>query len=204
MSTPPPWQGKYDYYEPLTKIVNLFHPNIIGLQGGEVLIQKKALDWIKEINGLYPNIKFGLVTNGNVNLDMVEEVERLFDNIVVSIVGFEPETYERIMGMDFYKTVNFCTALAKKKRVKLILKYLTTPLNIHTTNLFLEWAINLNPVVVLIEDANTMQYINANTSDKFWEKIFNRTAEKIKKVLRENRNRLAENNIEVRLSTAYL
>ena len=42
---------------------------------------------------------------------MVETTENLFDGLVVTIVGFQTETYKRIMGMNIEKT---------EKRLRLI------------------------------------------------------------------------------------
>lgn len=196
----PEWEGEYDYYDSLTKIMKLFNPDKLWVQGGEVLIQRKSLEWLESQKKLKPGIIIGIVTNGNVSTDMVNRIEGLFSTVYVSILGFQKETYERTMGMDFKKMTDLVEELARRKKVSLILKYLITPINIHEANVFLDWAINLCPSTVLFIDAKTSSYINSNTNDKFWMKICDRTGQKIKKTLIERKNRLLENEVVVRFS----
>lgn len=96
----PSWKGKYDYYDALTAIFNLLSPRQLVVQGGEVLIQKKTMAWLETIKNKSPETSIGLVTNGNVSLAIVPAVESIFDSVAISMVGFQPETYNRIMGMD--------------------------------------------------------------------------------------------------------
>lgn len=197
----PAWKGIYDYYDSLTKVIDLLRPNEILVQGGEVLVQKKSLDWLEQIKDIYPTLNISLVTNGNANLNMLNRVEKIFNELKISFMAFESETYERIMGMSFEKTITFVEELARRKKVKLILKYLITPLSIHETNLFLEWAIDLNPFYTFIEDADTLRYINTHTKDKFWKKISERTGEKVKTILFNNKNKLLKSTMTVQFST---
>jgi len=200
----PSWKGKYDYYESCTKIIDLLKPKELLLQGGEVLVQKKSLEWVAEVKHNHPDIVISLVTNANADLSMVETVENLFDKLYVSIVGFQAETYKRIMGMDFEKTVKFVEELSKRKKIKLVLKYLTTPLNIHEANLFLKWAINLEPALIYFDDADTLNHIKYNAPFDFWNKIIKRTANEIKMLLISNKDKLNQKNIAIQFRPNYL
>ena len=91
-------------------------------------------------------------------------------------------------------------SLAKRKKIQLRLKYLTTPINIHEANLFLEWAIILSPELIFFEDANTPGHIQYNAPFDFWGKIFRRNGEEIKLVLLQNKNKLFDDNITVQFS----
>lgn len=186
----PSWHGKYDLYEPLAKFIDSCHPEHILVQGGELLIQKESLKWLYDIKDKYPALKISLVTNGNVDLNLVKTVEDLFDWVAISIVGFEPETYKKIMGLDMSKTVAFAEKLTKSDKIKVCLKYLITPLNLHESNLFLRWAIKMAPERISICDANTPIYINDATEDKFWSKIIKRTSQDIKSELISSRTYL--------------
>lgn len=187
----PSWHGEYDYYDSLTQIINEFSPRQILVQGGEVLIQKETLGWIEKLRSIYPHLQIIISTNGNMNLNLIDKVEELFYGVNVSFVGFQPLTYATVMGMDVNKAVRFSEELAKRRKVRLILKYLTTPLTIHEFSLFLDWAINLNPAEILVDDANTFTYVNIYTGDNFWEKIFTRTREELRAVLIKNRDILS-------------
>ena len=178
----PSWHGKYDNYESLAKFIDLCRPENLMVQGGEVLIQKESIKWLYGLKSRYPELKIILVTNGNVSLDMLEMLENLFSAVTISIVGFEPETYKKIMGLDINKTIAFAEELIKRNKTKTWLKYLTTPLNLHETNLFLKWAIKAAPERIVIADADTRRYIN-DTKDMFWSKIIERTSHDIKSEL---------------------
>lgn len=200
----PSWQGHYDYYDALTQIVHHCRPGAILSQGGEVLVQKKTLEWLTDIKKKYPLIKQSLVTNGNFNPDMVETVERLFDSLNISIVGFQPETYKKIMGMEMAKVLTFSETLIQRKKVGVQLKYLTTPLNFHETSLFLNWAIKVKPQKICISDANSRQYIFLNTRDRYWQKIIDRTSVQLKQILVDKRELLTQNKLEVLFDTKCL
>jgi MoaA/NifB/PqqE/SkfB family radical SAM enzyme len=200
----PHWQGHYEYYNACTNLIDRLQPKEILVQGGEVLIQKKSLTWLSEVKEKHPNINISLVTNGNVDLDMLETVERLFHSVFISIVGFQPETYERIMGMHLEKTVRFAEELAKRNTITLNLKYLITPLNVHEVNVFLEWAIEVNPASVLFFDASTFQYINPDAPFGFWDKIFERTGQKIREVLLTHRERLLHQDMTISFTNECL
>ncbi len=190
----PSWHGEYDYYDSLTQIINEFSPRQILVQGGEVLIQKETLEWIEKLRSTYPHLQIIVSTNGNVDLSLIDKVEELFYGVNVSFVGFQPLTYATVMGMDINKAVRFSEELAKRRKVRLVLKYLTTPVTIHEFSLFLDWAINLNPAEILVDDANTFTYVNIYTSDNFWEKIFERTKKEVREVLINNKDKLSQGN----------
>lgn len=178
----PSWSGHYDYYNSLSRLIEACRPKNLLVQGGEVLIQKKTLKWLYGVRERYPSLKISLVTNGCVSLDLIETVEDLFEVVTVSMVGFEPETYRKIMGLDMHKTIAFAEKLARRNRIRVWLKYLVTPLNLHETNLFLKWAIEEAPERISVCDANTATYIK-ETEDRFWQKIIERTSSDIKSEL---------------------
>ncbi|OHD15973.1 MAG: hypothetical protein A2086_11115 [Spirochaetes bacterium GWD1_27_9] len=199
----PSYNANYDYYDKLTFLIEQFHPKEITVQGGEILVQKKSLEWIEYVKKNY-NINFTIVTNASVNIDILEKVESLFSLIKVSFVGFQPETYKRIMGLDFNKTLNFVEELNRRKIVRLSLKYLVTPLNIHEANLFLDWAINIKPNDLIFFESSSMEYINFITSDNYWDKICERTGNEIKKILLKNKDIIKENSLKIMFSNDIL
>ncbi len=199
----PEWKGKYDYYDALTKIVEFSKPEEILVQGGEILIQKDSLNWIEQIKEKYPEIKFSIVSNGNVGLDLADRVEKIFDRITFSVVGFQNETYKTIMGLDLDKTKAFAQEL-DKRNIRIFLKYLVGPSNIHEAGLFLEWGASLNPEKIVFADSNVEGYINYNTFDDYWRKIFVRSASDLKSKIVENKGKIIDKNIKVGFDTQTL
>jgi tetratricopeptide (TPR) repeat protein len=189
----PSWRGSYDYYDSLTKLVDLCKPYRIAVQGGEVLVQMKSLEWLSKIKQKYSDVKLHIVTNGNVDLEKVELVEKLFSTMTISIVGFETETYKKIMGMDLEKTIRFAETLIHRSTVEVSLKYLVTPLNFHQAGLFIKWGVNIKAPSLQLVDANILSYINLNTFDNFWLKIFERTSQDIKAIVINNKQIIREN-----------
>lgn len=179
----PSWHGNYNYYDNIeTLILNLGEIEKIGFQGGEVLIQKKSLEFIESLRKKHlKNTLFHLITNGNVDTVSVKQVEMLFNSVTISIVGFQKETYKKIMGLDIDKTISFAEALIKRDVVEVSLKYLITPSNIHETNLFLNWALKQAPStsIQIVEIGLYDNYINTKTSDEYWNKILDRTTKDI-------------------------
>ncbi|MBF0537005.1 MAG: hypothetical protein HQL03_01995 [Nitrospirae bacterium] len=198
----PAWSGTYDYYSLLNRIIEHYAPKEVKLQGGEVPRQKRSMEWVNEAYQRYPDVTFSLITNSNYDLDMVDTIDRLFKKVFVStIVGFQPETYRKITGLDLNKTLRFAQEIVDRKRSKdttiwprSTLAYLTTPIGFHEVNLFLRWAIALRPDKIHIYDSDLQQYINRNTSDDFWKKIFATTAKTFKTDLLALKPTLMEGN----------
>jgi len=195
----PEWHGNYEQYDAIGGLIESCSPAGILVQGGEVLIQKKTIEWIADLKARHPALKISLVTNGNVDLNMIEKVREIFDSVTVSIVGFEPETYRKIMGMELAKTRAFAEALVRTTEVEVTLKYLTTPINIHETSVFLEWALGLAPGSVVIEDAGSLNYIIPDTSDRYWDKIVERTLRDVESVLARNKDSMLQRATKVAL-----
>jgi len=134
----PSSHSPYLYYGELDRLIETLPAiNHLVVQGGEVLIQKKTMDWLRALSLRRPEIPLALITNGNVEADTVPFVESLFFNVLVSVYGFQDETYRRITRMELEKTLRFAGDLVKRKRTTVHLKYLVTPLNLHELPLFL-------------------------------------------------------------------
>lgn len=180
----PGWRGEYDLYADLRKLVAACQPSIeLLVQGGEVLVQKESIKWLEEIRKEFPAIRIALVTNGSFGPEMADTVEDLFYRTTVSMVGFQPETYERIMGLRVERTKKFSERLIRGGKTKVFLKYLTTPINLHEVSLFLQWAIDAGPRMVQVIDSGLEQYIERETFDRYWDKILERTGRQTRRLL---------------------
>ena len=74
----PGWSGTYDLYPQLTALIREQDPEGIVMQGGEVLVQKRSMDWIRSVREEFPQKKLHLVTNGCAPASLAPEVARLF------------------------------------------------------------------------------------------------------------------------------
>jgi len=190
----------YKYYPALTKMIDLLKPKLIVVQGGEVLIQKDALEWVAQIRDRHPEMAISLITNGNRSLDMVEVVERLFDEVTVSTYGFEPATYERVSEMKLEKVVRFCDELARRRRLPFVLKFVVSPLSFFEADVFLDWAIDKEPTFIFFEDADTALYLNMEMPGGFWQKISDRTGRKVVSMLLKKKDKLLSSDTTIHFS----
>jgi pyruvate-formate lyase-activating enzyme len=192
--------GEYRYYKELSLLAGSL-PSIghVVVQGGEVLIQKKSMRWIADFRNERPSIPVAIITNGNVPVSIIPEVESLFCNVLVSMYGFQDETYRRITGMDLERTVEFASELVRRKKTTVHLKYLVTPLNLHEVNLFFSWAAELGPETISIVDSWSEQYIRRDTRDGYWNTIIDRTADALKREIASHSDVLKTNGTVVLL-----
>ncbi|MGA9347284.1 MAG: radical SAM protein [Anaerolineae bacterium] len=194
----PDWKGSYNYYDSLTHLLEYCRPKGLLLQGGEVLIQKRSLDWVLSVRQRFgDDIHIALVSNGNVDVDMVDVVAQLFNRVTLSFVGFQTETYNTIMGMDVKRVKAFAEMLSKRRNVALYLKYLVTPINIHEAHVFFDWAVSLKPQQIQFAQASMASYIKKDTEDKYWDKICGRASEKLKAAWVRNKHILQSANTHV-------
>jgi pyruvate-formate lyase-activating enzyme len=170
----PGWSGTYDLYPQLTALIREQDPEGIVMQGGEVLVQKRSMDWIRSVREEFPQKKLHLVTNGCAPASLAPEVARLFQRVVISFVGIQPETYRAVMGLDVTRTLSFVQALIAEQTTEVTMKFLATPLNVHEAALFLRTALEMKPALILFSDSGFHQYVRLKTRDGFWEKIASR------------------------------
>lgn len=163
----------------------------ILMQGGEILIQPRTMEWLEGLKSSKPHLKLALVTNGNVPVKMVERVEKIFSRVTVSFVGVQRETYKKIMGMEVEKSMEFAETLVGRKHLPVYLKYLITPSNVHESNLFFRWAIPLAPEMIQLVDSGIDSYIRFDTHDQYWTKILARTGRTLRDELTFHSEQLA-------------
>lgn len=197
------WTGTYDLYSKLERLVAYCQPSIeLLVQGGEVLSQKQSVAWLAKLKEAHPSIRFGLVTNGCFPVGTTKVVEGLFYRATVSMVGFQPETYERIMGLKLERTQAFVRQLITDGKTSVFLKYLTTPLSIHEVALFVEWAIEVGPKMIQVIDSGFHGYVKMDTCDRFWAKTLEKTGIRLRRTLVEKSSILREKRIPILIDRA--
>lgn len=190
----PGWRGEYDYYRQLEAMIDQLLPAEILVQGGEVLVQKPSIDWLSKVKNKHPGMKISLVTNGNVNDQITAAVGDLFSRVTISFVGFQAETYRKVMGLDIENSQRYAEQVMKNAGADVYLKYLLTPINVHETALFLKWAIDKAPKRIAISDASTHKYIK-NTDDRYWQKIYERTGGDVRSIICKSIDIIKSNGI---------
>jgi MoaA/NifB/PqqE/SkfB family radical SAM enzyme len=198
----PDWKGKYDRYAELTQLVRSQKPDSIVVQGGEVLIQPRSLDWLRQIKREFPQTRLQVVTNGNLDVAMVPALAGLFDAYVISFVGFQPATYRAIMGLDIDKTLAFTRALIEQRQSEVTLKFLITALTLHEIAPFLAAAVELRPNKLLVAESNVASYVVTNTPDRFWRKIVARSAAAVRRALCSSKQTLDRHDMKVCFESA--
>lgn len=193
----PGWSGVYNYYNDVELLIeNIGEIDKLVFQGGEILVQSESISFIEKLKSrMPPNTQFSVITNGNINIENIDKIEKIFDRMMISIVGFQAETYKKIMGIELDKTIEFAENIARRGKIELVLKYLLTPINYHEQNIFLHWAFKQTPKEIVICDATWRQYINENVEDRYWDKIIARTVDSVvKEILSCDVDRLRKNN----------
>ncbi len=198
----PDWTGTYDRYPDLTQLIRSQKPDSIVLQGGEVLIQPRSLDWARQLRREFPHTKLRVVTNGNLDTAMAADLGDLFDSFVISFVGFQPETYRAIMGLDIEKTLAFARELIGQHKSEVTLKFLITALNLHEVAHFVREALDLRPNKLLIAESGTPGYVVADTPDRFWSKIVDRSSRSVQRALCSAKATLDRYDMKVYFETA--
>jgi len=193
----PDWDGDFQWYGELERLVDSYRPRQLHLQGGEILIQKKSMAWLDRLKQKHPSLQLVAITNGNVPAKLFPEAEKLFGGFVISLPGFQASTYRAVTGMELGQVCEFAEVIAAHGRAELTLKFLMTPINIHELAAFLKWAAELSPKRILISDANTIGYCRLDTQDRFWKKIFQRSGAEIRETLVERQKNLSEVGVEV-------
>jgi len=177
----------------ITEFIDRYRPeNIISI-GGEVLIQKKTLDWLISIKEKYPEIKFDIVTNLCVKQEILDQIRDVFDYMTVSILGFSENTYNSIMGLDFNRTLKNIDFMMNNTKTNIRLKYLLMPTNMYEMNSFLLWALNKNPEKIYLHNIREFKQI-ANTDEVYWKKSFISVEKNIKKTLLDCKDRILSEN----------
>ncbi|MBQ8848646.1 MAG: radical SAM protein [Candidatus Gastranaerophilales bacterium] len=181
------------HLQKLDELIKNYKPKYITVIGGEVLIQKKSLDWIEKIKNKYPDISFDIVTNLCVGENTIKRAIKIFDDITVSILGFSQNTYNRIMGLDFDKTIKNVEYILANSNVKIRPKYLLMPTNMYEIGSFLKWALKLNTQKIYLHNIREFRQC-CNLEDAYWNNTFNQIETELKEILIQNKDLIISKN----------
>ncbi len=179
-------ENEEEHLEKILDFVNKYKPEYITVLGGEVLVQPATLNWIESVKNKYPEILFDIVTNLCVGEEIIKRVSKIFSEITVSFLGFTPNTYNSVMGLDYDVTIKNFDYLLNNTSIKMRPKYLAMPTNVYDLPLFFEWALNKNVDKIYLH--NTREFAKCcHINDIFWQKTFAQIEKEIKKILEKNK-----------------
>jgi len=182
-----------EHFAKLTEIIDVYKPQSIIAIGGEVLIQEKTLDWLYKTKQKHPEICFETVTNLCVSDEKLKKAMEVFDIFTISMLGFQEQTYNSIMGLDFNRTLKNIDIL-KFNQKTLRPKFLAMPSNFLELPLFLKWALKKdNMDKIYLHNAYEFQRC-INLAEDFWAKSFAITEKQVKKILIDNKEYILSRN----------
>lgn len=188
-----PQRAHYPFHQ-LKRFLESVEFRGITVAGGEVMIQPETLSFVEQLKDLFPQVSFGLKTNGHS--ENPEIANSLFDNILVSINAFSDSALRLIMGdhVRLDTIVSFCEAIAAESPDKLSLKFLLTPMSLGDLSRFLLWAVKLNPAEISVTKAMVFgdESNRCRTGSSFyglnrayWDDIIARAAKDASEALRQ-------------------
>lgn len=186
-----PWTGEakqYLYFGHLESFLKKSSVKVLRVQGGEVFIQKDTIDFLLGLKQKITGLTVAIVSNGNFPVSQSAEFINLFDQAGFSFMGFQPDTYKCIMGLERQKTLDFINSVKDAYKGKLRFAFITLPSTIHEICSFLEYTLEMEAANVLISDGAPFQYINpVNTWDSYWIKLMERSGAALRKLLTEKK-----------------
>lgn len=192
----------YKFYDCLLPILKAFEINWLFFSGGEILVQKEAMDFMRKCRSELPNTWIHLKTNGNVDLSLCDFVDEVCNSIMVSFNGFSPCTYKTIMSLDIKKTISFCEEVNKRGQTNLGLKFLISPINIAEIPDFLDWALSCVPQCIALQVAYNYKIEKNGTSSRlestlppknfsyYWDDSYERIENSCKCILKKHESKI--------------
>ena len=196
-------RGKcYPFYDELLSLLNRLNTIWIFFSGGEILVQKDAMDFIREYRTQNPNVWIHLKTNGNAQGKAIDFVKECCNSVMISFNGFSETSYNTIMRLDIKKTIKFCETLLDEGTVNVGLKFLLSPAVAMELPIFLNWALDLRPKCIALQVAYNYEIepsgkskrlestFENTTSSIYWNLISERISENLTTIFRKYENEL--------------
>lgn len=180
------------------RLAKAIQPRGICLEGGEIPIIPKAVEFAKVLKEELPNSLLRLITNGSYPPKVAIKMADIFDEITLSFMGFSESVYYAETSLDFAKTKNFAR-IAYEKGVLMRFRFICTPLTLPDAGKFIEWASTFDKAIPFVDDCCTTQYINVSHHPNYWVDTISRSREMFIKSLLRARPRFEKNGTKVHL-----
>jgi hypothetical protein len=113
--------------------------------------------------------------------------------MTVSILGFNPFTYNKIMGLNYETTMGNIDYILKNTNIKLSPKFLLMPSNMYESAEFLKWALSINSEKIYLHNIREFKKC-CNLEEDFWIRTFAQVEKEIKAVLENNKDYIISKN----------
>ena len=164
-------ENEKEHLELVYDFIKTYKPKHITVIGGEVLVQPYSLSWLEMVKEKHPEISFDIVTNLCIGENILKKAIKIFNSMTVSILGFHPSTYNKIMGLNFETTIKNINYILDNTKIKLSPKYLAMPTNLYEIGEFLKWALTLNAEKIYLHNIREFKKC-CTLEDTFWQKTF--------------------------------
>lgn len=181
--------NEYEHLQKIRQLIEYFKPKSINVIGGEVLVQKNALNMLSDLHKKYPDMDITTITNLCVNDEQLNQAEEIFNRMTVSFLGFSNLIYENEMGLNFEKTMKNFRHLYDNKKIKLLPKYLTMPTNLFDIVPFFAWALSLDVDKIYLHNIHEFAQV-VNLEHKYWNRTFENVEKQIKHLLNINKDKI--------------
>ena len=186
-------ENEKELLDRIKMLIDYYKPKNITAIGGEILVQNYAFNMLFDLHKKYPDMKIHTISNLSVGEKRLKEAEEIFDEITVSILGFNPTTYKNEMGLDFDVVMRNFEYLYNNKQVKLRPKFLAMPTNLFDIVDFFNWAIKLDVDKIYLHNIHEFKAV-ANLGQPYWLKTFAKLEKQIKQILEENKEHIQSKN----------
>ena len=204
----------YTRHKELLQFCKIVPHDEMVIGGGEVLIQNKTLDFLKQYLASITS-KVRINTNGSVPLSRLDEIENLFDIVNVTFNGFTYETTKALMDVDLKYAKEIAENLSRNKKVRLGLKFLASPLCIADLPSFLKWAIDLSPYRINVKIAEichlktqSENMWNGSSFSKlnlgYWQPIFDRVGTETEAIIQSHAKKIKSEKIRFSLQEGLI
>lgn len=197
-----PWtreSKQYCYFQAVENFIKDFSVKKLLVQGGEIFVQKDTVMFLEGLKSRIEGLSIAIITNGNFDLSRSKSFQMLFDEAHFSFMGFQPDTYQLIMGLQRQKTMDFIDSVRKSFHGRMKIKFITLPSNIHEICSFVQYGLDIE-ADLCISSGNIFQYINQeNTWDSYWFKLIERSKSQFRDLLIEKKDEIKEKNIHIEI-----
>lgn len=181
-------------YDHALRFAKDMQPKIISLEGGEIPILPKAIEFAKKIKEDMPSTTLRLITNGCYNQRKAVTIASIFDEITISFMGFSPMVYFAETGLNVENTKLF-SRIAHESDVFVRFRFICTPMTLPDIGLFLEWATTFKNARPHIDDCQVAEFLELSCHSSYWSDIITRCRELFLKTLVRLNKTMQENNI---------
>ena len=192
-------------YDQALSFLSKLAPSELFLEGGEVPIQKNAMEFAEKIKDIIPLKRFHLLTNGCYPTKTAERIASIFESISVSFMAFSNLIYFIETGLDVKITKQFFEYLYNANKC-MGARFIVTPLSICDIGNFVDYISNFKNIFVTFADSNLYDFVKNTPHIPYWSQVINRSEFVLKKSLVKNniKNKNNKNTLWIEPRTARL